>query len=618
MRSNCRLNAIVDRVQSRKQIIKYGLFVLLVLVFAFTVSGCRYSEALQRITTDQVSGEFEPRADPEYKDVDGAPEDPNKASTHLSNNDNLSAQVNMRPIYAADGTSPELADKATFDQTTNDNIEAASGTEASDEEGDASVSEEGEGDDASAGDDNKGEKESGEEGEGQVDETGGRGGIGKNYDDGTYDELPEARAVAAKGMYATITQMLGGKGALAATDSQWKKDMKAATAFPNEGVEDIAAVWTGTNGKKLNIDKLVDTHADVVLVDGVECTLTDAQSKKLKKAGISIVAVPTLGLVDTADKDIETAIKVVAQILSGANAEVQLDTAKMADQWIEFRDAVLEDCKSSNCGYSYKVVDGSSCQGIYQGSKTNGESTTELSDNRIITAFVDKIETASKSSVTADRSWGESPVYLNGETIDCSNGIGVSVSVTPDNFVLMDYYLQTAGVVNNAYEGAKPSDTATNGLTLPYAIIAGNAVGMLSSIGARNNSSALWLPINGSADWHLIGEDGFSILLTRDSTIADAIAKSASKPKGLYNVGQRYSIQVVPQGLAGSWADGTPESHLIALWAFEIFRGGKVQGDVATYMNRYYETFYRIKNATSSGTIRDLDTSREASCPRTD
>lgn len=590
-----------------------GAIALLAVVLAGGLGGCRYSEALFEITVDPLNGEYEPNAEPEYKDVDGAPEDPTRASTHLSQTDNYTEQRNDLPVYGEDQTD-EQADRTQWDATTNDTTEAVEGTEASPEEGEASRSE----DEAAEGDGADGEGEGsdqmGDEGDATPDKTGGRGGAGQTYGDGSYEELPEARAIAAKGPYALIVQMLGGKGALAAADKEWLDTIRATDAFPGEGLDEVEALWSGKDNDKLDVAALVDTHADVVLVDGVECALSEKETKQLTEAGINVVSVPALGLPDTSDEDVATAIRVVAQLLSGAAAEVQYDPTQMADQWMTLHDDALSACVEANGGYSYKVVGGFAYTGVYQGDNGTMQATTNVSDNRVITAFVNEVVPASASTVTAERSYGDQPLYLHGETVDARNGVGLSVQVTQGNFVLMDYYLQTAGVVNNAYEGACPSETGSEGLTLPYAVIAGNSAGLLSSVGSRSNSSALWLPLYSTADWTVAGDEGFPGLLVRDDSVAEALEKSAAKVRGLYNVGQPYEIRTMPEGVAGSWADGTPESFLLAPWAFDVYQGGALDG-CHDWIDAYYECFYRMEGASAAGAVANLDSAREALCP---
>lgn len=589
------------------------LLVLAIVVMVATLGGCRYSEALYEIKTDQLNGQYEPDAEPEYKDVDGAPEDPTKASTHLSNTDNKTEQTNVLPIYG-DVANVDAANNAIHDETTNDDITASEGNEVSEEEGSAATGEEEKESGEGADGEGKGTDKSDEKGDPTPDKTAGRGGKGQTYGDGSYDELPEARAIAARGSYALITQMLGGQGALAATDNQFKKDVEAAKAFPGEGVDKIPALWKGKSSK-LDIDKLIkDTTADVVLVDGVECTLTEKEVKSLKAGGIDIVNVPALGLSDTSDKDIVSAVKVVGQVLAGKSSKTKYDTAEMVDTWINIHDAAIAACVDANNGYSYKLVDGAPFMGIYQGNKATGDPTNNISDNRMFTAFVDKIVAASAPTAIAQRSWGDIQFYRHGQTIDLRDGVGVSVRVNDGNFALMDYYLQTAGVLNNAYESARPTTVTSTGLTLPYAVILGEAGEILVSSGSRIRNSALSLSVYGADDWTLVGDADFPGLLVRDEDVANAIVKSASKVNGLYNVGQSYSVRVVPEGIAGSWADGTTESFLLAPWALCVFQSGSIS-DCKDWIDQYYACFYRIDNATSKGAVKDLDTSKIASGP---
>lgn len=611
---------------------------LLLVCSLFLLSGCRFSDSLAELVVDPVNGEYEPELDPEYQDVDDAEEDSTRASTHESESDNEADEAAVLPTYDPDASENGEAKNRPQEEDSDEDEEASEGEDPSDD-ADASTAsgQEGEGGEASGADDSDEDEEeagagegaaeseelSGEEGdEASAESTAGRGGSGQTYGaDGTYEELPEARAIAATGQYALITQMLAGAGGLAAADEDWLEEIQATGAFSGEGLEDVVVAWSGdgTAEGSLDVDAVIASDADVVLTDGVTVVLTDEETEELHDAGIDTVSVPVLGLSDTSDDDVVTAVQVVGQLLSSYKSEASLDTAQMVESYLEFHDEAIEACKDSNGGYSYKMVVGKSYQGIYQGSGETGTSTSELSDVRITTAFIDSLASPSAPTAIADRQFGFRSLYLDGETIDISDGVGLSATVTSGNFALLDYYLQVSGVVNNAYNTARPVSTSGDSdSTLPYPVVAGSGTGLVDvELGVREVPSALWYSMYGvelTDTWTCVGDEEFPGIIVRSQEIADAVASSANKVDGLYNVGQSYEIWVVPEGLSGSWADGNVESFLVSLWAYGVFQ----EGDTATceeWTDDFYALFYRVDDATDGDLIAGWGSSETALCP---
>lgn len=587
-----------------------------------TLSSCRYSETLLEIVVDPINGILEPDSAPEYQEADGAPEDPTRASVKLTENANLADQENFLPVYKEDVAPNGEAYRRIHNENVDDATDASEGTELDEktqqEETSASDQTEQTDQSNSAQGDGSEDEQPGEGDDAQADQTAGRGGTGKVYGDGTYEELPEASALAAKGQYALITQMLAGEGGLAAADAAWLADMQAKRAFPGEGLEEVPAVWNESGA--LDVDALIASEADVLLVDGVDVFLSQEESDRITTAGINIVSVPVLGQTYTSDADVTTAVKVVGQLLSSYSSHAALSTADMVERYLTQHDTAIDGCLNANGGYSYKLVAGYAYQGIYQGSSATGEATTRLSNTRITTACIDSWTSTVASTFTANRAFSSGTLYLNGQTIDTSEGVGLSATAMAGSFVLSDYYLQIAGVVNNAYDSARPSSVdGTSGLTLPYAVVAGDDKNLTArSLGTRQVPSALWYPTNGvtyGSEWTTVGDADFPAIITRSSDIASSVASSASKTNGLYNVGQPYEIYTVPEGLAGSWLDGTVESYLLSLWAYGMFQEGGSTNTVNEWIDGFYRLFYRVDNASASGIVIGLGEKTQATCP---
>ena len=595
-------------------------FVLALALAITSLSGCRLSETLLETVLDPVNGVLDPDSSPEYRETEDAPADSTRASIRLSENDNLSDQENFLPVYKEDAAADGEAYQRINESVTTDDVDASQGTQPDEEnqQEETTSGEDATNESEGAASEGSEAEQSGEGDDAQADQTAGRGGVGQVYGDGTYEELPEASALAAKGQYALITQMLAGEGGLAAADAAWISEMQAIGAFPDEGLDSI--VWAWDESGAFDIDALIASEADVLLVDGVEVSLTAEESERILAAGIDVVTVPVLGQTYTSDEDIVTAVQVVGQLLSSYASHATFSTADMVERYLSLHDTALQGCLNANGGYSYKLVAGYAYRGIYQGSNATGESTTFLSETRITTACIDSWTEAASSSYVANRSFSSGTLYLDGETIDTSDGVGLSAVALSGSFVLSDYYLQVSGVVNNAYDTARPSSVdGSSDLTLPYAVVPGDDTGLVTlSLGTRQVPSALWYPMRSvtfGSEWTTVGDDDFPAILVRSSEIASRVAASAAKTDGLYNVGQSYEIYTVPTGLAGSWLDGTVESYLLSLWAYGMFQEGGTTSTVSEWIDGFYQLFYRIENASASGIVVGLGEVSQALCP---
>lgn len=614
-----------NRHNWRKKACALALSALLVATMG--LQGCKYTDVLTEHIEDETLGVLDPDADPVYKDVPGAPEDPTRTSSQLSDSERIDEQTQTLPDYDQNQDNPEETDNREQREDTANEQNATEGDEDSENDGENQAAGTGDGtteNTAGTGDGNgtgtteEPQTSSGDENKGDG-ETGGGGGTGQVYDTtGTNVELPEdVGSIAAAGQYATIVQMLAGEGGLVAADSAWIESVQSYGMFPGEGVEALDVCWTGDDetGYTADIDALIAADPDVVLADGVKVMFSEEETARLLAAGVSVVTVPELGKSDTPDESITSAVSVVGELLKSANT--QLDTTVQVNNYLEMHSAAIDDCLNANGGYSYKMNLGTSYRGIYQGTSATGTDTTELSSNRYTTVFIDAWTYDITSTSEAVRRYGNASLYLDGATLDSSDGAGLSATNSSQNFILMDYYLQVSGVVNNSYEGAKPVSSGAES-TLPYLIVPGdtrNLVTSTTSAASRTTPSALWYSpssISLGSTWVTAGDSSFSIVLTRTEEMAQSVVTSANKVNGLYNTGLPYTVRVVPSGFSGSWADGTIESFLLAPWTYCIFQGGGDLETATTYVNDFYSTFYRCGAA---NVVQDYDTAYAALCP---
>ncbi len=594
------------------------LVVAALMACAFlALAGCKYSDVLTEHVEDPVNGRLDEAVEALYQEAQDAPQDPTKMSARLADTDErIDEQTSELPDYDEDtqneqeSSNYEQQDDSAHDQTATSGNKASDkqrddgSTRKTDEKADGEGQSPEESDEGDSDERADGEADGGEAGnKGDAGSDGAGGGEGQIYDPSTNPEkLPDNTAtVAAAGQYATIVQMLSGNWAqnrvLVAADSDWVARVAEFGAFSGEGTEQVAAGWTG-DGSEQNADlsAIEAARPDAVLVDGNESALSEGAVEELRQQGVNVLVMPTLGKVSTKDSDITTAVQIVGALLSGVTGGA---SATNAANYVQAHDDALNKMRDTNGGYSYKTTNGSSYAYIYQGDDaTAGTATTSLSSKRITTVFIDSFFTElTASTVVANRHTGSAQLWGDGQTLEVS---GVGLSAASSGFALMDYYLQNAGVVNNAYNRAAPQ-------AAPYAIAAGDVGEKLLSgkeTAQRDVPSALWYsPTGKDSDFLTVGASTFPSVVCRDAATAKGIAASRDSANGFYNVGQHYTAVVMPEGLAGSWADGTIESFLLAPWALGYLYGidgTTVQQTVDTYPSYFYEHFYRCSDGLSA------------------
>ena len=611
---------------------------------ALCLQGCKYTDVLTEHVEDDSLGTLDPTVTARYNETPDAPEDPQRSSNEVKDTDRVDLQEEEIPVYDEDAEENGTAIWREYDPESPYSGTAAKGTLATPEQELEQVSEEVDDNDSSEEQDAAEEDDSEEdeptqesdgsdesdELEGEVSIATGSGGTGTVYDaTGKTQKLPEnCSKVAACGYYATIVQMLAGKGGLVACDDEWQDEVKERGLFSGEGVQALEVGWTAKSdgSYKIDVKAVIAAEPDAVLVDGVQFELTAKQQDKLQDANIDIITVPALGESGTADGDIVDAVNIVGELLKNSTT-VYYSTQTMAAQYEQHHDATIEACVEANGGYTSKYIDGYSTSIIFQnGSDGVGISTSQLSSNRITTVLVDSWAPTVKDTITLDRGVYSNTLYLDGEEADSSDGVGLSASVENGSFALIDYYFQVSGVMNNAYESAKPAK-GSDGYSVPVVVLAGGPINedndfISTSVAWTNRSSvsasALWYSpatLELGAEMYTVGDEGtFPGVVARTKSIAKKIVKSAAKVNGLYNVGQAYTVWVMPSGIDGSWSTGTAESYLASVWALKtIWSNSSVAEDCDAVVDAFYSTFYRCESGTEY--VTDYTTSYTATCP---
>lgn len=579
------------------RVAKFAAVLFLSCAMVFSLSGCKYTDVLTEHIQDQDNGTLDESQDPIYQEVPGAPTDPDLADAVIDSGQDVDTQVEKMPHYdpSAPDNGPTKA-RQNSDDTPHDE-QASEGTE----EGGSSSSDSGSGaeEGTSTG---TGEETTSEQGDtlGDQSSQGGAGGSQAIVDtDGTTTDTASG-TIAAVGEYATIVQMLGGAGALAAADQSWLDSVTAAGAFEGE-LSNVKVGWSGNGGSSgsCDVDAIISMHPRYVLSDGVEPALTSADTAALSAAGIEVLTVPRLDEATTEDDNVVEAVEEVASILNGV-AGLQYDPSAMYESYVSFRNSVLKSASDANGGYSYKYQDGTNYH-LYQDSTEYLTFSPSATNARVSVAFVDNLLSGYSSGTanqhyTATNGGATQQVSLgnDGKTVDMSDG--VAVSATGSSYAVLDYYLQFAGIVNNAYDTDYPSSKQ-------YLVLAGSIAGLSDSSTFASRTldarSALWYAPNGDetnlANMAKLSDAAFPAVLARTEGIADAIAASGNKSNGLYHMDGSYHVYVVPSGLSGSWAYGNVESFLSSLWSLRV-RDASNLSTAATTTKNFYATFYRCND----------------------
>lgn len=413
-------------------------------------------------------------------------------------------------------------------------------------------------------------------------------------DEGTNDDTAKG-TVAAVGEYATIAQMLGGAGALAACDQTWLDTRATDGCFAGE-LDRVEAAFSGDGTKtgSCDVDALIDTiQPSVVLWDSTANApnLSESERKQLADAGIEVQAVPHIGEQTTEDYDVKAAVSEVASVLSGASG-LEYDPTDVLAQYAEFHDGALKSCYDANKGFSYKVTDSSYIY-LYQDTPLSGlkDSTT----TRVATVYADDYTTSGPKSGIISQSMAARTLSNDGEKVDLSDGVALSASTSTDKYMLVDYYLQLAGVMNDAYDMAKPSPNGKRYILMPGSVADYSTSGTYQK---RSGSSAfLFNAGEGTVEsnWHALGDSDFNVVLVANDEIKDVFVKSAAKPDGLYHMDNPYRVIVVPTGIAGQWTEGHLDSFLMSLWSFRIQSDDNLSA-AESYAQNFYSTFLRCKD----------------------
>lgn len=594
------------------------LAVLLCCALVLLVGGCRYSDVLIDKIVDQQNGTLDESLEPIAQETNDASkvrddlvsstesksENKTEQQSDLPSPGNVDSQASVGKGVSGNNGSGDGENSDAAAPSGNNSDKDAEDDAEDDDPNDSSI-------------DNEGNPVTPPENKpkNQGNQTSGNGGNTSIYDDEGYKkELPHVGHIAATGQYAVIVQMVGGKSALAAADADCLASLKSSGAFEGEGVEKVNTGWSGdgTDADEANVKAIRSSGAQVVLIPRGSSTLSEKQISSLGEK-ITVVYMPALGKSDTSDTDITKAVQVIGEILK---ADTGNKSASMADRYVAFHDKVINECKSRNGGYSYKSMEGTSYEFIYQGSDRNKGTGSATKQAIKATAYIDSWLDYS-GTYTAQQSWLSYKGGMNGKKVDLDGGVGLSAK-GKNAFNLYEYYLQASGVMDSC--GKTPGNywPGKRQAIIPCNVKGGIKGSELAAF-TTNGSYPLHFRKGGgqgttASEWTDVGDSFMPGVMARTEKIAKKLVASANSSNGFYHTGKSYKVYVVPEGIAGSWARGTVESCLLSAWAQCQIAGKLGTSDYKSYVSDFYKTFYRcdLDKAVEAKSVKAIDTVLEA------
>ena len=383
-------------------------------------------------------------------------------------------------------------------------------------------------------------------------------------------EIPDTCSkIAAVGSAAVFVEMFGGQGMLKASSESFTGSSLIQSAFPSDAGS-VQTLWSGDGSAGLNeggIDQLItlltadSSGTGACLYDTGVLSPDDVQ--RLEAAEIRTYPISLAQNSSTAYKEQVTAI---GDILGG-------DAADKARQYCSWYDSVI-------------------------GKAGNGAADSKY------TLFI--------SAWDPDASW-----FLYSTAAELAANYGLAIAPSKKLVKLFNEYLSAAGVTNRVVSIGDLSDSGQYWYVNPL----------------LDNQYKVKLPETANASVHdeqasnkltsvpdeeaYLGDSGFPAIITAESSVAQSISGERGSGSGLWSVypytqaGQvwgygfvlengsfiqstihnDYDIHVLPQGLTGNWASGTPEGVLSAMWAASHFGGGVTEDDVKTELENFNREF---------------------------
>lgn len=530
---------------------KFRNLIKIILCFVMIVSltGCRFSPVLQQILYTMQAREI----DHTQQQIENTEDTENK-NEDLSKEEDDTSHVERTPEQ-----------QAAFDEFVNNNISSAhidydelsSNDNHSNDNPSGGLSQNGEGnqnnsqtidsslnnDDSHNGDKPNDEQEENNEATRNI--------VDAN---GTVQTIPEnVEYVTAVGSAATIVQLVAGDGALVGSSANFINNNLAKSLFNLSGV---SSWWNGDGTSPIsssNFNKLLSSNVDVCFEISGQTTLSSHQIQQLQTNGIGYVVLPSLSTV----QNLKDAVEIVA-LAFGENGK-----SGISSQYARWIDNTLSLANG-----------GSRCYSLY------------------IAQWRDDV----------------SYKFTNGDytlTPDSSGtGSGVAVAWTTKKAQIMSTMMSKANVTNTS--------TDSNRFNRSECVYVTPMFHQFNPTFSGNTSECQYYKTDGIAinhDW-FVTQDGtllgssstFNKIIVASSTIKSKIESSYYWKYQLdsngfvggkiySSIGGYYDIYVAPSGI-NSWAEGSIESPLMALWVANKISGSVSDATLNSKIQEFYSTFF--------------------------
>lgn len=380
------------------------------------------------------------------------------------------------------------------------------------------------------------------------------------------------RIAAADPAVAAVVEMLGGTGKLRASSERFSQSNASSLFYDASQVQTL---WDGNGSSGIsdaNFSQLLTAVASdsqgkgAVLYRAGE--LSDAQIYALQAANIDTYPINLTPDTSNASETYKEQIKAIGQMLGG-------DAEKKADQYISWYDNVLSIAKSK-------------------------------AGTPVYSLFV--------------QGWDAGA----GWTVAGQSGTGLAIAPSQKHVRLLNEYLSAGGVVNADTKVAGELGQARYWYVNP---LIGTGVAQVTLNGtlaeilkedAMNKLTSVIDSSDSSTTTSYLGESGYPAVIAAGSYVAQQLNREKSSGMLWKNWGQTsngnatgygfpygssivsttihgdYDIYTLPSGVGGSWALGTPEGVLTALWACGKFAGTVSDSDIAAQLKDLYTNIFGI------------------------
>lgn len=407
--------------------------------------------------------------------------------------------------------------------------------------------------------------------------------------DGNPAVVPEnVKTVTAVGNAASIVQMLGGSGRLAATSKDFYSNPLVQSVFSDESVGTVPVLWEGNGSSRISdadFSTLLSIWPDVCFVISGQSTFSDSQITALKQEGCYYVVLPKLRTAD----DIKNAVSIVAEVLWDKSAENGTNAPALAEEYNDYFDNIIAEVSSRVKRFTYNDID-------YNNDWQPGTSEKTIESNNKSGHYSLFIS-----------GWDEGASYSlveSGGSIPLEKGaamVKTGYSSSP-----LSYYMSLAGVVNTAATHYDQDRTYYISPMVNYTrepkVVGGNAYFDEKYQMLEMENESLYL-----------GDDRFKAVIvnseaTKTRLQNDLVWRNISTPQqldgstvfGFYDnnnfiptaIRNNYEIYVNPSGVS-KWSEATAESILEPVWIAYKFYGEFGKDTVEQKVKEFYKKFYR-------------------------